>query len=98
MVLHFRMIFLGLGLLGTVNACAVATPAVAPLPSTPPPSTTGTRRPDLDHPSPYEHKMDEEEQQYRRQRGVQEQEQERAYQQWQQEREHARDPRYEWMR
>jgi hypothetical protein len=42
--------------------------------------------------------MDEEEQQYRRQRGAQEREQERAYQQWQQERERERDPHYEWMR
>ena len=118
MILRLRVIFLGLGLLSTVNACVVATSAVAPpallppampppadvppavplLPSTPPASATGTRGPDLDHPSPYEHKMDEEEQQYRRQRGAQEREQERAYQQWQQEREHERDPRYEWMR
>ena len=45
--------------------------------------------PDLYHPSPYEQKMDEEEQQYRRQRGAQEREQERA---------RERDPRYEWMR
>ena len=42
--------------------------------------------------------MDEEEQQYRRQRGAQEREQERVYQQWQQERARERDPHYEWMR
>ncbi len=42
--------------------------------------------------------MDEEEQQYRRQRGVQERAQERRYQQWEQERARERDPHYEWMR
>jgi hypothetical protein len=42
--------------------------------------------------------MDEEELDYRQQRGAQEQEQEQRYQQWQQERARERDPRYEWMR
>lgn len=42
--------------------------------------------------------MDEEELEYRRQRGVQEREQEQRYQQWEQERARERDPRYEWMR
>jgi hypothetical protein len=42
--------------------------------------------------------MNEEEQQYRRQRGVQERAQEQKYRQWEQERERERDPRYEWMR
>jgi len=42
--------------------------------------------------------MDEEERQYRQQRGAQEQAQEQRYQQWQQGRELERDPRYEWMR
>jgi hypothetical protein len=73
-------------------------PAVAPLPYVPPPSTTGTRRPDVYQPSPYERKMDEEERDYRRRRSAQEQEQEQRYQQWQQERARERDPRYEWMR
>jgi hypothetical protein len=73
-------------------------PAVAPLPYVPPPSTMGTSRPDVYQPSPYEQKMDEEERQYRQQRGAQEQEQEQRYQQWQQERARERDPRYEWMR
>jgi hypothetical protein len=73
-------------------------PAVVPLPYAYPPSTTGTRAPDLYHPSPYEQKMDEEEQQYRQQRGAQERAQEQRYRQWEQERERERDPRYEWMR
>jgi hypothetical protein len=73
-------------------------PAVAPFPYVPPPSTTGTRRPDVYQPSPYERKMDEEEFDYRRRRSTQEQEQEHRYQQWQQERARERDPRYEWMR
>ena len=42
--------------------------------------------------------MDEEELEYRRQRGAQEREQEQRYQQWEQERARERDPRYEWMR
>jgi hypothetical protein len=42
--------------------------------------------------------MDEEEREYRRQRGAQEREQEQRYQQWEQERARERDPRYEWMR
>jgi len=73
-------------------------PAVAPLPSVLPPSPTGTSRSDVYHSSPYERQMDEEERQYRQQRGAQEQEQEQRYQQWQQGRERERDPRYEWMR
>jgi hypothetical protein len=73
-------------------------PAVVPPPSAHPPSTTGNRAPEIYHPSPYEHKMNEEEQQYRRQRGVQERAQEQKYRQWEQERERERDPRYEWMR
>jgi hypothetical protein len=39
--------------------------------------------------------MAEEEQQYRNQRSVQEQAQVRAYQQWEQERERGREPRWE---
>jgi hypothetical protein len=46
----------------------------------------------------YERKMDEEEQQYRRQRAVQEREQEQRLRQWEQERARERDPRYEDMR
>jgi len=42
--------------------------------------------------------MDEQEQQYRQQRGAQERAQEQRYQQWEQERARERDPRYEWMR
>ena len=67
-------------------------------PSAPPPSLTGTGRPDGYPSSPYERKMDEEERDYRRRRSAQEQEQEQRYQQWQQERARERDPRYEWMR
>ena len=77
---------------------ATPPPADVPLPYRPPPSTTGNRAPDLYHPSPYEHKMEEEEQQYRQQRGVQERAQEQRYRQWEQERARERDPRYEWMR
>jgi hypothetical protein len=73
-------------------------PAVVPLPYAQPPSTTVSRVPDLYHPSPYEQKMDEEEQQYRQQRGVQERAQEQRYRQWEQERARERDPHYEWMR
>jgi hypothetical protein len=73
-------------------------PSVAPPPYIHPPYTTGNRRSDTYQPSPYEQKMDEEEQQYRQQRSTQERAQERAYQQWQQERERERDPHYEWMR
>jgi hypothetical protein len=54
--------------------------------------------PDVYQPSPYEQKIDEEEQQYRQQRGAQERAQEQRYQQWEQERARERDPRYEWMR
>jgi hypothetical protein len=77
---------------------ADAPPVVTPLPYIPPPSMTGTRRPDVYQSSPYERKMDEEEHDYRRRRSAQEQEQEQRYQQWQQERARERDPRYEWMR
>jgi hypothetical protein len=73
-------------------------PAVAPLPYRHPPSATGPQGSDVYQSSPYEQKMDEEERQYRQQRGAQEQEQEQRYQQWQQERARERDPRYEWMR
>jgi hypothetical protein len=73
-------------------------PVVVPLPSVRPPSTTGTRASDTYQPSPYERKMDEEEQQYRQQRAIQERAQEQRYRQWEQERERERDPRYEWMR
>jgi hypothetical protein len=98
MVSRLRVIFLGLGILSTVMGCAVAPPAVAPLPYGHPPYPTGTRRLDIYQPSPYEQKMDEEELEYRRQRGAQEREQEQRYQQWEQERARERDPRYEWMR
>jgi hypothetical protein len=76
------------------------TPAPADVPPfvVSPPSTTGTRGPDTSQLSPYEHKMDEEEQQYRQQRGAQERQQEQRYQPWEQERARERDPRYEWMR
>ena len=74
------------------------TPAVPPLPYVPPATTTGTRSPDVSQSSPYERKMDEQEQQYRQQRGAQERAQEQRYQQWEQERALERDPRYEWMR
>ena len=77
---------------------AALPPTVAPLPDVPHPYTTGTSRPDVYQPSPYERKMDEEELDYRRRRSAQEQEQEQRYQQWQQERARERDPRYEWMR
>ena len=73
-------------------------PVVAPPPYIHPPYATGTSRPDVYQSSPYERKMDEEERQYRQQRGAQEQAQEQRYQQWQQGRERERDPRYEWMR
>ena len=46
----------------------------------------------------YEHKLNEEERDYRRWRRTQEQAQEQRYQQWQQERAREREPRYEWMR
>jgi len=39
--------------------------------------------------------MDEEEREYRSKRSAQEREQELKYQQWEQEREHERDPRWE---
>jgi hypothetical protein len=55
-------------------------------------------KPDVSQPSPYEQKMDEEEQHYRQQRGAQECAQEQRYQQWEQERARERDPRYEWRR
>jgi len=73
-------------------------PAAAPLPYRHPPYATGTSGADTYQPSPYERKMDEEERDYRRRRSAQEQAQEQRYQQWQQERAHERDPRYEWMR
>ena len=53
MVSRLRVIFLGLGMLSTVIECAVAPPAVAPLPYGHPPYPTGTRRPDIYQPQQF---------------------------------------------
>ena len=86
---------LGLGILTTITGCVVS-PARY---ETPPPGIYGhygayqgaPYEPRID----YEKKMDEEERTYRQQRSAQEREQELKYQQWEQERERARDPRWE---
>jgi hypothetical protein len=91
------LIFLCLWLLSTVTRWAVDP---SPSPSAMTPSrmyTHNTTYPGqlYEHGIDYEKKIDEEEQQYRNQRSAQEQAQARAYQQWEQERERGREPRWE---
>ena len=90
MVARIIVIFLCLGILGTVNGCY----------SDPYPYGTyapyGVTEPHEPYQGQqYEREMDREEQQYRRRRSEQEQEQELAQQQWEQERARERDPRWE---
>ena len=97
MVPRTVLIILGLGILTTVTGCAVDS-SLSPSAMTP--SRVYTYDATYQGQSygrgiDYEKKMDEEEQHYRRQRSAQEQAQERAYQQWEQERERLRDPRWE---
>ena len=88
-------IFLGLGMLTMLTGCAVDPVRH----ETSPPGvyshygaySEAPYAPGID----YEKKMDEEERAYRQQRNAQEREQELKYQQWEQERERARDPRWE---
>jgi hypothetical protein len=89
------LIILGLGILTTVTGCAVDASPSAMTPSKVDTHDTISQGQPYGGGIDYEKKLDEEEQQYRRQRSAQEQAQERAYQQWQQERERQRDPRWE---
>ncbi len=89
------LIILGLGILTTVTGCAVDASPSAMTPSKVYTHDAIYQGQPYGGGIDYETKMDEEEQQYRRQRSAQEQAQERAYQQWQQERERQRDPRWE---
>ena len=89
------LIILGLGILTTVTGCAVDSSPSAMTPSKVYTHDAIYQGQPYGGGIDYETKMDEEEQQYRRQRSAQEQAQERAYQQWQQERERQRDPRWE---
>ena len=89
MMTRILWIFLCLGLLSTGTGCYIAAPHDNR------PYYERNRQPETYQPSPYEHKMDEEEQQYRIQRSEQERAQERRQQEWEQERERRQDPRWE---
>ena len=95
MIPRMVLIILGLGILTTVTGCAVDSSSSAMTPSKVYAHDAISQGQPYGGGIDYEKKMDEEEQQYRRQRSAQEQAQERAYQQWQQERERQRDPRWE---
>ena len=89
MMTRILWLFLCLGLLSTGTGCYVDPPHANRL------YYERNRQPETYQPSPYEHKMDEEEQQYRIQRSEQERAQERRQQEWEQERERRQDPRWE---
>ncbi len=89
MMTRILWIFLCLGLLSTGTGCYVDPPHNNR------PYYERNRQPETYQPSPYERKMDEEERQYRIQRGEQERAQERRQQEWEQERERRQDPRWE---
>jgi hypothetical protein len=91
MVPRTALIILGLGILMTITGCAVdSSPSALTPPRVYTHDATYQGQP-YEGGINYKKKMDEEEQQYCRQRSAQEQAQERAYQ----ERERERDPRWE---
>jgi len=94
MVTRLGLIFLCLGILNTVNGCYVD-----PSPSKNLPYYGVDRHPETyqGHSDgrgiDYERQMDEQEQQYRRQRRLQERAPEPTYRQWEREQDRVRDPR-----